>query len=98
MAEKNTDFGDLLHEIANDLRLLEAKVESAFPKNEDNEIDYQGHKAYHKTQNTKDEEYRTSRNLVIRSIVAWLAIGILTVIGSALGQTLFHAVTLPATK
>lgn len=64
-------------------------LESAFPKDEESgHPDYSSHKKYHRDQISAQENFETSRRKIIANITSWAAIGILTVLGSALAQYL----------
>jgi hypothetical protein len=88
MAELDTE---LLHETANGLKALTQKMESAFLKDEDGNVDYAGHKLTHKQQKETQKEYEKSRALIFRNIITWLAIGALTIIGSSAAQIFIQA-------
>ncbi len=77
---------NLIHEIHNELKQLNEKVESAFIKDDNDEPDFVGHRLYHKKQKDNEEEYLKSKALILRNIVTWLVIGLLTIVGSALMQ------------
>lgn len=68
------------------------KLETAFIKDEDSELDYAGHKAFHRKQIADEAGYNASKSKILVDILSWVFIGILTIIGSAL----FHTYILPA--
>lgn len=80
----DTQHSELLHEIHRELKTLTQKVESAFVKDDDGEVDYSGHKQYHKKQNESEAEYSKHRARVLREVVTWIVIGILSVVGTSL--------------
>lgn len=82
----DTQHSELLHEIHRELQTLTQKVESAFVKDEDGEPDYIGHKLFHKKQNDSADEYSRHRAKILREIVTWVAIGILSIVGNSLFQ------------
>lgn len=84
MTEKNSE--ELLRELHAELHTLVTKVESAFTKDEDGNPDYSGHRKFHKEQDSAKEDYEESKKKIIRNIISWASIGILTVTGSALVQ------------
>ena len=87
----DTQHSELLHEIHRELKTLTTKVESAFVKDDDGEPDYAGHRFYHKKQNESDAEYSKHRAKIFREIVTWIAIGILSVVGTSIFQKYFAA-------
>ena len=80
----DTQHSELLHEIHRELKTLTQKVESAFVKDEDGEVDYVGHKVYHKKQLDSEAEYSKHRARVLREVVTWIVIGVLSVLGTSL--------------
>lgn len=80
----DTQHGELLHEIHRELKTLTQKVESAFVKDDDGEPDYAGHKMYHKKQQDDDEEYAKHRARLLREVLTWIVIGVLSVVGTSL--------------
>lgn len=85
----DTQHSELLHEIHRELKTLTTKLESAFVKDDDGEPDYAGHRFYHKKQNESDAEYSKHRAKILREIITWIAIGILSVIGTSIFQKYF---------
>lgn len=85
----DTQHSELLHEIHRELKTLTTKLESAFVKDDDGEPDYAGHRFYHKKQNESDAEYSKHRAKILREIITWIAIGILSVIGTSIFQEYF---------
>ena len=85
----DTQHSELLHEIHRELKTLTTKLESAFVKDDEGEPDYAGHKLYHKKQNESDIEYSKHRAKILREIITWIAIGILSVIGTSVFQKYF---------
>ncbi len=81
-----TTDNELLHTIHRELRTLTERIESAFTKDDDDNVDYVGHRMFHRKQQEQEAEYQKSKALVIRNVIAWLAIGAITIIGSALVQ------------
>lgn len=97
MAAENSK--EIYYEIIQELKALNQKLESAFPKDDDGEPDYASHRLFHKKQSQDEAEYKASKAKVIRDISSWLIIGILTIIGSALVQTyIIPALNTPAVK
>ena len=85
---------DLLIQIHSDLKLLTQKIESAFPRDDNDEIDYAGHRQYHKERNTEAEDYKKSKNAIVRNVMTWALIGLLTIVASTIGE----AYIVPAVK
>lgn len=67
-------------------------LESAFPKDELGAPDFSSHRKYHKDQISAQENFDRSKHKIISNITSWAAIGILTVLGSAVAQ---YLLTLP---
>lgn len=61
-------------------------LEAAFPKDESGNPDYGSHKIFHKEQVSAQVNFEASRRRIIANIFSWAAIGVLTVIGSAVVQ------------
>lgn len=59
-------------------------LEAAFPKDESGNPDYGSHKIYHRDQVSAQINFEASRRKIIANITSWAAIGLLTVLGSAL--------------
>ncbi len=59
-------------------------LEAAFPKDESGNPDYGSHKIYHRDQVSAQVNFEASRRKIIANITSWAAIGLLTVLGSAL--------------
>lgn len=75
------------------LRELQDKVrdiDAAFPKDELGNPDYSAHRKFHKDQTSAQENFEASRRKIISNITSWAAIGIITVLGSALVQYLMQ--------
>lgn len=89
---------ELLIQIHSELKLLIQKVESAFPKDENDEVDYQGHRQFHKTQNDAAKQYKDSKAAIIRNIITWASIGLLTVITSSIAESHILPVLLSVLK
>lgn len=60
------------------------EIVSAFPKDELGNPDFSGHRRFHKEQVHAQENFEASRRKIISNIMSWAAIGLLTVLGSAL--------------
>lgn len=71
---------DIIQELVQDVR----DIKSAFPKDEDGEPDYAGHKVFHKDQVSLEEEAKRRKKTLLSNIFTWLAIGICTLILSKL--------------
>lgn len=84
---QDIDRDELLRELARKLGDLTQKVESAFIKDEDGEPDYGAHRMYHRKQEEASKAFAASKAKIIRDILSWVAIGALTIIGSALVHT-----------
>lgn len=65
-----------------------SNIESAFPKDELGNPDFAGHRRVHKDQISAQENFEASRRKIIGNITSWAAIGLLTVLGSALAPYL----------
>ena len=89
MEIKDNDFR---HEVLGELKSINHKLESAFPRDDDGEPDYASHKIFHKKQVEDEKQYKESRAKVIRDIASWITIGILTMVGSSLFHTYFLSV------
>lgn len=65
---------------------LKKSLESAFPKDEDGNVDYSGHRAFHRRE--KDAEKRSIDSLADfkKNIITWAVIGLITLVVSALGR------------
>lgn len=63
-------------------------IDAAFPKDELGNPDYSAHRRFHKDQTSAQENFEASRRKIIANITSWAAIGILTVLGSALAPYL----------
>lgn len=63
-------------------------LESSLPKDELGNPDYSGHRKFHKDQASAQENFEASRRKIIANITSWAAIGLLTVLGSALAPYL----------
>lgn len=84
MDQRNPE--ELLRDIHRQLKDLTEKVESAFLKDEYGEVDYVGHRIQHRKQADSEKEYKASRNAIIKNIISWLIIGVLTIIGTSITQ------------
>ena len=73
-------------EMIDKLEDLEDKLESAFPKDDEGEVDYAHHKHYHKQLIRSRKEFEQSRNSFIKTITAWATIGLVTIMGSSIVQ------------
>ncbi len=89
---------ELLHNIRRDLESLTQRVESAFPRDEDGEPAYGAHRLFHKKQEAEEEAYAASKAKIFSAIISWVAIGALTIIGSALVNTYVLTHPLPGVK
>lgn len=77
---------DLLFKIHSDLRLLTQQIESAFPRDDNDEVDYMGHRQYHKDKNAENKDYKASRATIITNLITWAVIGGLTLVATVLGE------------
>ncbi len=78
---------ELLIQIHSDLKLLTQKIESAFPKDDNDEIDYLGHRQYHQKQINDTRQYSENKAAIFRNVITWAIIGVLTVVASSIGQS-----------
>ncbi len=92
MDSRSIDVQELLRE----LKDLIQRVESAFPKDEYGEPDYSTHRMFHKKQQANELEFAASKTKLIRDVVSWATIGILTIIGSGLVHYIMTGSILPA--
>lgn len=70
---------ELLLKIHTELKLFKQQVESAFPRDENGEVDYQAHKQFHKEEIEAANSYKSSKNQVTAHIVGWAIVGLLSV-------------------
>lgn len=83
------EHSELLHEIHRELKHLTQRVESAFVKDEDGVPDYTGHRNFHKKVSVEEQLYNQNKSKVVRDIVTWCIIGIVSIIGGSLANTYF---------
>lgn len=77
---------DLLIQIHGELKSLTQKIESAFPTDEYNNVDYLGHRLFHKKQNDNAKEYSKTKSAVIKGIIIWATIGLVTIVANTIGE------------
>lgn len=65
---------------------LKRNLESAMPRDEDNNIDYTGHRRYHREQEEKEKEDQETKLALKKNLLTWASIGILTILGSLIAQ------------
>lgn len=70
----------LLQQVNVNLKEIIHKLESAFPKDEEGNTDYVGHRNFHKDQKDSAKQYKDSKAAIFRNILTWAAIGIATII------------------
>ena len=75
---------------------LTEKIESAFILNEVGEVDYDGHRIFHRKQFDNEKDFKRSRNKIIVDVITWVSIGLITIIGSAVLHT--YGINLIPTK
>ncbi len=76
-----------IREIRQEIKDLKKLLESAFSKNEDGEYNYTEHKFFHRRQTDSESEYSRAKEKVLKDILSWAAVGLLTIIGTALVQS-----------
>lgn len=72
-----------LEEISLEVQDLKRSIEdirSAFTKDEDGNIDYSGHKQFHRTQIDSSKENKASTLAVKRQVLIWSVIGMATLL------------------
>jgi hypothetical protein len=74
----------LVGNIQKSLEDLSKDIQSAFPRDEDNNIDYHGHRLYHRKANEREELDRKRYEKLRSSVLAWAAIGLASILTSAL--------------
>lgn len=77
---------ELLIQIHSDLKLLTQKVESAFPRDANDEVDYTGHKMYHQELITAEEDARLSKKHLTNHVASWVVVGLLTVLSTTIWE------------
>lgn len=77
---------DLLIQIHGELKSLTEKIESAFPKDEYNNVDYIGHRLFHKQQNDSAKQYSSTKSALIKGVIIWATIGLVTIIANTIGE------------
>jgi hypothetical protein len=80
------EIKDTLVEVRAELKQINQKLESAFPKDDNDEIDYQGHRQYHKTETDNAQRYKDSKAAIIRNVLTWASIGLVTILTSSLAD------------
>jgi hypothetical protein len=65
---------------------LKKSLESAFPKDEDGNIDYTGHRTFHRKESDSEKRSLESLTEFKRNIITWAIIGLITLVASALAR------------
>lgn len=65
---------------------LKRNLELAMPRDDENNIDYAGHRRFHKEQYDKEKEDQETKQAIRKNLLTWAIIGVLTIIGSGLVQ------------
>lgn len=73
---------DKLDDVLREIRSLRKDVDSAFLRDESGDVDYVGHRMFHKTEQVNEKNTRQSIADFKKNIYTWIAIGILTIISS----------------
>lgn len=79
LREKIEDLSDIVDEIIRNL-------ESAFPKDEENNTDYIGHRQFHRKALRREKEEIETKAALKKNILTWASIGILSIIASSFAQ------------
>lgn len=81
------DITNLVNAVQSTNKIVEdlyKDIQSAFPRDDDNNVDYHGHRLYHKKAIEREELDKKRYEKLRSSILAWAAIGLASILTSAL--------------
>ena len=87
MSQDQDDDKEKLAQLRRDLTEFIHKVESGFLRDETGQPDYTGHRSTHRAQEARAKDLSKAKASIVKNIVTWAIIGILTVVGSTLAQS-----------
>jgi hypothetical protein len=92
------EIKDILVEVRAELKQINQKLESAFLKDDNDEIDYQGHRQYHKNETDNAKRFRDQKAAIVKNILTWASIGLVTILTSSLANGTLITFLLSASK
>ena len=84
-----------LETIVDKIYELEEKIESAFTRDEYGKLDLTGHRHYHKKQTEVEAEFSKTKNKIIRDVITWAVLGMLSVIVGLLAKAYLLPTIIP---
>ncbi len=92
LSKQHNELVDKLKETHDEYIKFHKEFESAFSKNNDNELDLIGHKEFHKTQSKLAEERRITALLTKRAVIQWAVIGLLVALTTVFSEQIISPI------